>query len=170
MFGIGTPVRINPVRVVSIVNANRDMIEPDVAALSLMLSPFHLSIPRAFHQPFTPLCGNRRGRNESPYGLSGQCLLSTDSLIPLLPIGEGHHICQAIEPAIYETDSASMNSFTQSDADITGSPPLKTPRAADFVPKRESSESSASLSRIPQVITYLCKSFKHGLIFPQVRV
>lgn len=164
MFGIASPVRINPVRVVSIANANRDMIEPDVAALSLMLSPFHLSIPRSFLQPFTTLCRNKHGRNESPYGLSGHCLLSTDSLIPLLPIGEGHHIHQAIGPAIYETDSASMNSSTQPEADGSESPPLKIPTAAEFIPKKEPSESSASPGSFPQVTAYLYKSFEHRLI------
>lgn len=167
MFGIATPVRINPVRVVSIANANREKMGPDFAALSDMLSPIHLSVPCSFPRPFIPLCKNRRGRNESPYGLSQHCLLSTDSLIPLLPIGEGHHIHQAIEPAIYETDSVSRNSSTQLEPDImdrSESPELRIPEFYEVIPKSEPSESSASPGAFPQVIEYIHDSIEHELI------
>ncbi len=55
MFGSATPVR--------------DKIEPNVAALSLMLSPFYRSIPRSFHECLSRAAGNERRRQSSPYGL-----------------------------------------------------------------------------------------------------
>ena len=69
--------------------------EPEVAALSLLVSPYHLAIPRSFHMPVVESITNNRVRGVSPYGRSPHCLLSTDSLVPLLPVtnGAAHLIC-----------------------------------------------------------------------------
>ena len=116
MFGI--PMRLNPFCLVSV--ANRDKMEPDVAAFSLMLSLFPLSIVRSFHQSLTQWARNERRRKSSPYGLSPHYLLSTDSLIPLLPITntDPYHKFQAIEPAISEAEVASIDNSPESGSDV----------------------------------------------------
>ena len=60
--------------------------EPDVAALSLSISPYHLAIPRSFYVSVVESMRSNRVKGVSPYGRSPHCLLSTDSLVPLLPI------------------------------------------------------------------------------------
>ena len=63
--------------------------EPDVAALSLAISPYHLAIPRCFYISIIQSVRSQRIKGVSPYGRSPHCLLSTDSLVPLLPISDG---------------------------------------------------------------------------------
>ena len=63
--------------------------EPDVAALSLAMSPYHLAIPRCFYISVIQAVRSQRIKGVSLYGRSPHCLLSTDSLVPLLPISDG---------------------------------------------------------------------------------
>ena len=60
--------------------------EPDAAALSLTFSPYHLVVPRSFYFSEVQSVGSQRVKGVPPYGISPHCLLSTDSLVPLLPI------------------------------------------------------------------------------------
>ena len=76
--------------------------EPEVAAFALSISPCHNAIPRSFYMPISH---SRRPRGVSPYGLSPHCLLSTDSLVPLLPITNN----LAAEDTIYEEPMSNEN-------------------------------------------------------------
>ena len=60
--------------------------EPDVAAICLAVSPFRLAIPHSFFCSVTNSVKSERTKGLSPYGNSPHSLLSTDSLVQLLPI------------------------------------------------------------------------------------